>query len=105
MSIHLYEELRPKSHYMDPKLDMTREMYEQLLSVSSTVYVGNLSIFSKEERIYSLFSEAGQVEDIIMGISKVGNPIGFCFVIFSNHEEARIAVEYISGMKFEYSLI
>jgi nuclear cap-binding protein subunit 2 len=48
---------------------------------STTLYVGNLSFFTTEYQIYELFSKAGEVEKIIMGLDKVNKtPCGFCFV-------------------------
>ena len=49
--------------------------------MSATVYVGNLSFYTQQGAIKELFSRAGNVKDIIMGIDNDGNPCGFCFVV------------------------
>lgn len=54
---------------------------ESLLSNSTTLYVGNLSYFTTEEQVYELFSRAGDVRRVIMGIDRFQKtPCGFCFV-------------------------
>ena len=51
------------------------------LDRSTTVYVGNLSFFTTEESIYELFSKAGSIRRIIMGLDRnQKTPCGFCFV-------------------------
>ena len=57
------------------------EEYQQKLANSSTLYVGNLSFYTTEEQIYELFSMAGEVKRVIMGLDRVKmTPCGFCFV-------------------------
>jgi nuclear cap-binding protein subunit 2 len=101
MASFLYDEPKLVSDYRDKSLQMTDEEYQNILLQSSTVYVGlitelsskpififffliflgNLSIYTKEESIYELFSQCGEIKDIKMGINKkAGTPIGFCFV-------------------------
>jgi nuclear cap-binding protein subunit 2 len=54
---------------------------ELLLSNSTTLYVGNLSYYTTEEQVYELFSRAGDVRRVIMGIDRFQKtPCGFCFV-------------------------
>ena len=43
---------------------------DKRLLTSSTLYVGNLSFFTTEEQIHELFSRAGDVKRIIMGLDK-----------------------------------
>ena len=40
-----------------------------------------------------------------MGINNEGHGCGFCFVIFSTHEEAERAVDYISQTKLNSKII
>jgi len=43
--------------------------------------LGNLSIYTKEEAIYELFSRCGQIKLFKIGLNKLNNtPCGFCFV-------------------------
>ena len=64
----LYSILKQESKYFD-KTYGTQEAYNQALKISTTVYVGNLSFYSTQDSILELFSRAGKVEKIIMGIN------------------------------------
>ena len=59
----------------------TRNELERMLETSCTLYIGNLSFYTTEEQIYELFSRAGDLKRIVMGLDKVKKtPCGFCFV-------------------------
>ena len=59
----------------------SRDELERKLETSATLYVGNLSFFTTEEQIQELFSRAGDLKKIIMGLDKIKKvPCGFCFV-------------------------
>ncbi|KAE9533453.1 hypothetical protein AGLY_009091 [Aphis glycines] len=62
----------------------TRIEYSKRLEESTTmyvVYVGHLNLLSTEEDIHKLFSEAGKIKTIIMGLDKHKlTPGGFCFI-------------------------
>lgn len=48
-----------------------------------TVYVGNMSFYTTEEQAYELFSRAGEIRKIIMGLDKNSKtPCGFCFILY-----------------------
>jgi len=58
-----------------------RQSQEEKLKQSTTLYVGNLSFYTTEEQIWELFSRAGDVKRIVMGLDKKKRtPCGFCFV-------------------------
>lgn len=58
-----------------------REELEAKLETSCTLYVGNLAFYTTEEQIYELFSKAGELKRIIMGLDRnKKTPCGFCFV-------------------------
>lgn len=60
-----------------------QEQYFDTLAKSTTLYIGNLSFFTTEEQIHELFSRAGDVKRIIMGLDAVKKtPCGFCFVLY-----------------------
>lgn len=86
----LYENLQPKSQYYDKSSNLTRDEYFQKLAVSSTVYLGNLSIYTTEESIFEVFNRVGAgVRKLIMGRNKeTGKAIGFCFIEYHSHEDA-----------------
>ena len=69
------------SQYRDQHFKGSRHEQEKALLKSTTLYVGNLSYFTSEEQIHELFSRAGDVKRIVMGLDKVRKtPCGFCFV-------------------------
>lgn len=70
--------------------------------VSSTIYAGNLSFYTSEEQIYELFSKCGTIKRIIMGLDRFKfTPCGFCFIIYSEPQEALNALKYLSGTKLD----
>ncbi len=55
--------------------------YHSAIETSCWLYVGNLSHVTTEAQIYHLFSLAGEVNLVVMGIAKNQcAPCGFCFV-------------------------
>jgi nuclear cap-binding protein subunit 2 len=65
--------------------------------VSTTLYVGNLSFFTLESQLLEVFSQSGQVVNLIMGLNKVKmQPCGFCFVEYATRSEARLAVDTLN---------
>ncbi|KAL6633994.1 hypothetical protein ACP70R_026665 [Stipagrostis hirtigluma subsp. patula] len=86
------------SAYRDRRFPGTQEEYEAALQASTTVYVGNMSFYTTEEQAYELFSRAGEIKKIIMGLDKNSKtPCGFCFILYYSREDAEDAVKYISG--------
>lgn len=80
----------------------SRREQETKLLKSCTLYIGNLSFFTTEEQIHALFSRAGDVKRIIMGLDKVRKtPCGFCFVEFYAREDAENAMRYINGTRLD----
>jgi len=78
----------------------TEEDYEIALSQSSTIYVENLSFYTKEEQIYELFEKCGEVKRVIMGLNRIKKtPCGFCFVEFYHRSDAEDCVKYCRGCK------
>ncbi|KAK9831311.1 hypothetical protein WJX81_001058 [Elliptochloris bilobata] len=86
------------SQYRDRRFDGNQEQFEHCLKTSTTLYVGNLSFYTTEEQIYEVFSRAGDVKRIVMGLDKHRmTPCGFAFVVYYTREDAEDAVKYISG--------
>ncbi|KAI8554393.1 hypothetical protein RHMOL_Rhmol05G0095200 [Rhododendron molle] len=86
------------SPYRDRRFPGTQEEFEHALQTATTVYVGNMSFYTTEEQVYELFSRAGEIKKIIMGLDKnTKTPCGFCFVLYYSREDAEDAVKYISG--------
>jgi nuclear cap-binding protein subunit 2 len=98
----LYRSLEVASQYKDRSFHGSVEEYQQRLSVSKTLYVGNLSFHTSEEQLWEVFSFAGEVRRVIMGLdSKKKTPCGFCFVEYYTHEDASKAVQWINGLKVD----
>ncbi|KAL1199608.1 Nuclear cap-binding protein subunit 2 [Cardamine amara subsp. amara] len=94
----LFKEQSKLSAYRDRRFSGTQEEFDEALRTSSTVYIGNVSFYTTEEQIYELFSRAGEIKKIIMGLDKnTKTPCGFCFVLFYSREDTEDAVKYISG--------
>ncbi|GAY65469.1 hypothetical protein CUMW_241310 [Citrus unshiu] len=94
----LFKDQRKLSAYRDRRFPGTQEEFEEALLASTTVYVGNMSFYTTEEQIYELFSRAGEIKKIIMGLDKNSKtPCGFCFALFYSREDTEDAVKYISG--------
>lgn len=60
--------MKPESKYWDRKNYESLEEYNAALQISATVYVGNLSFYTQQSSVKELFSRAGNVKDVIMGI-------------------------------------
>lgn len=81
MASYLYDSLQPSSQYYDRRSDLTEAEYKKRLETTTTVYIGNLHCNTSESALYELFTRAGQVKDIIMGVTREGIFAGFCFVV------------------------
>ncbi|CAF0941330.1 unnamed protein product [Brachionus calyciflorus] len=92
--------------YRDQKFKGTRTEQERLLAQSTTLYVGNLSFYTTEEQIHELFSRAGDVKRIIMGLDRnKKTPCGFCFVEYYTRADAENCMRYINGTRLDDRLI
>lgn len=94
------------SAYRDQKFKGTKTEQERLLAQSSTLYIGNLSFYTTEEQIHELFSRAGDVKRIIMGLDRnKKTPCGFCFVEYYTRADGENAMRYINGTRLDDRLI
>ncbi|XP_028295231.1 nuclear cap-binding protein subunit 2-like isoform X1 [Gouania willdenowi] len=79
---------------------------ESLLKYSPTLYVGNLSFYTTEEQVHELFSKAGDVKRIIIGLDKVKKTAcGFCFVEYYTRADAENAMRFINGTRLDDRII
>ena len=84
----------------------SRRDQEAQLLLSTTLYIGNLSFFTTEEQIHELFSRAGDVKRIVMGLDKFKRtPCGFCFVEYYTREDAENGMRYINGTRLDDRII
>ena len=66
------------------------------------IYVGNLNFRSTEEEIQALFASYGQVEDVTLITDKeTGRPRGFGFVIMTEDDAGRRAIDELNGKEFD----
>ncbi|KAG6604891.1 nuclear cap-binding protein subunit 2-like [Cucurbita pepo subsp. pepo] len=94
----LFKDPSKLSVYRDRRFQGTQDEFEHALLSSTTVYVGNMSFYTTEEQVYELFSRAGEIKKIIMGLDKNSKtPCGFCFVLYYSREDTEDAVKFISG--------
>ncbi|CAI9786974.1 unnamed protein product [Fraxinus pennsylvanica] len=94
----LFKDPSKLSAYRDRRFPGTQEEFDEVLQNSTTVYVGNMSFYTTEEQVYELFSRAGELKKIVMGLDKnTKTPCGFCFLMYYSREDAEDSVKYISG--------
>lgn len=94
----LFKDPTKLSAYRDRRFPGNQEEYEYALQTSTTLYIGNMSFYTTEEQVYELFTRAGEIKKMIMGLDKnTKTPCGFCFVLYYSREDAEDAVKYISG--------
>lgn len=75
-----------------------RNEFEEALRTSTTVYIGNLAFTTSDFQLYELFSKAGDIKRLIMGLDATKKtPCGFCFVSYFTRKDAEAAVKYING--------
>lgn len=73
---------------------------------STTLYIGNLSFYTLESKIFNLFSQCGVVKKVIMGLNKETKfPCGFCFVEYYLREHAMKAVNILNYAKLDNRII
>ncbi len=77
----LPQQLNPElSAYRDRRFEGSQHEFDERLRTSTTLYVGNLSFYSSEEQLLEVFSKAGDVLRVIMGLDKQQRtPCGFAF--------------------------
>ena len=89
----LYEIKKTNSDYFKEKKNTNIEK----LNNSTTLYVGNLSFYTSESKIYQHFSMCGNVKRVIMGLNRNTKfPCGFCFVEFYIRQDAENAINSLN---------
>jgi RNA recognition motif-containing protein len=90
------------SSYKDRKYEGGIEEFEENLKKSSTLYVGNLSFFTTEEQISTLFSKCGPIKKIIMGLDRnKKTPCGFAFIEYYQRNFAIKSKSFLDGIKLD----
>jgi nuclear cap-binding protein subunit 2 len=105
-SLYMDVHVKPVSLYKDRRYSGDPEEREKLLKQSTTLYVGNLSFYTTEEQVFELFSKAGEIKRIVMGLDKFKKtPCGFCFVEYFTRRDAEASVFFLSGLKLDERVI
>mmetsp|Transcript_17935 Transcript_17935/g.22012 ORF Transcript_17935/g.22012 Transcript_17935/m.22012 type:complete len:197 (-) Transcript_17935:62-652(-) len=107
---HLYGDVDEISPYLKARKKFySQQNWDKMinaLKTSTTLYIGNLSFYTLESQIYSLFSLCGPIRRIIMGIHKYTRlPCGFCFVEYYFHNDAMNARNNLNGTKLDDRII
>ena len=90
-------ELQTVSEYYDRRAGLSEDDYRNRLKLSTTLYVGNISFYTQESQLLELFGLCGNVKNLYMGLNKqTFKPCGFCFVEYSNRQEARSAIDALN---------
>lgn len=105
-SLYISSHSKPLSLYKDRKSSHDASTREAILAKSTTLYVGNLSFYTTEEQIFELFSTAGEIRRIIMGLDRIKKtPCGFCFVDYFTRRDAETAVRHLHSLKLDERFI
>jgi cold-inducible RNA-binding protein len=66
------------------------------------IYVGNLAYSTTEDALTAEFTAHGAVDEVaVVTDRETGRPRGFAFVMMSNAEECRAAIEAINGKEID----
>ena len=77
---------------------MPSEEYFTLISLTRSLYIGNLSFFTSESSLLELLSMCGPVKHMVVGTNRNNRKsIGFCLVDFFNRESASTAKDMFDG--------
>ncbi|KAK1443592.1 nuclear cap-binding protein subunit 2 like protein [Babesia gibsoni] len=102
----LYHSISKERKYWDKKLCATQEEWNHRIQRSSTVYVGNLAFTTPEERIHEIFSNAGRINRIVMGLNSIEKkPCGFAFVVYDSIDAAKRSVGMFKGCMIDGRVI
>ncbi|EDO07165.1 RNA recognition motif domain containing protein [Babesia bovis T2Bo] len=102
----LYHSISKERKYWDKKLCSSPEEWNYRIQRSSTVYVGNLSFATPEERIHEIFSQAGRIHRIVLGLNSIEKkPCGFAFVIYDTIPAARRSIGMFNGCVIDGRII
>ena len=70
--------------------------------MENKLFVGNIVFSATEDDIRSLFSEAGEVDEVSIVMDReTGRPRGFAFVTMATEEGAQEAIERLSDYDFQ----
>jgi len=69
-------------------------------SITSKIFVGNLSFNTTREEVENLFAQEGPIQEVFLPTDRdTGRPRGFAFVTYDSDEDAARAVERFNGQE------
>lgn len=102
----LYKLPKKKQEYYDKRSKLSEKEYFAKQKKSTTLYVGNLTAYTKEETLYKIFSMVGPIDRLILGLNKKYMiPCGFCFVIYFVREDAQRAINLLNKTLLDGNVI
>ncbi|KAM0679553.1 Nuclear cap-binding protein subunit 2 [Glugoides intestinalis] len=101
-----YSSGRENSVYIEKTFKGSPEEYMEVLKNSKTVYVSDVDENIKEERLWHLFSIAGDIKRVIMGVNRARLTFsGFFFVEYTTVEAAERAIQFFKHFRLDGKLI
>jgi nuclear cap-binding protein subunit 2 len=102
----LYKLPKKKQEYYDKRSKLSEKEYFSKQKKSKTLYVGNLTAYTKEETLFRIFSMVGPIDRLILGLNKKFMiPCGFCFVIYFTREDAQRAINLLNKTLLDGNVI
>ena len=81
---------------------LTADESTKLITVTSKLYVGNLSFKTTEAELRDAFGQFGTLTDVYIASDReTGRPRGFAFVTFSTDAESKLASEKMNGVDLD----
>ncbi|CBZ51106.1 putative nuclear cap-binding protein [Neospora caninum Liverpool] len=94
----LYASLKGRDTYYDRRSANSLEEWKAKVARSCVVYVGNLNFSTTEDELYEVFSHAGLVRRVVMGLNRqTRSPCGFAFVEYFRPRSAQVAIAVLNG--------
>jgi len=94
------------SDYRDQLFKGSQTELEKKLGTATTLYIGNLSFYTREYQIHELFSKCGDLKKVVMGLDRFKKtPCGFCFVEYYQRDDAENAMRYVNGTRLDDRVI
>ncbi|KAL6121114.1 hypothetical protein NUSPORA_02021 [Nucleospora cyclopteri] len=90
-----------KKFYIEKTFQGTPEEYKIVLNESKCIFVNNIPLHVREERLWNLFQLIGPIEKVIMGVDQQLMFVGFAFVIFRELEHANKVVKLMNNIKID----
>ena len=104
MAKELYS--KTKEEEISPYYKYKENIDKEILKISSTVYIGNLSYNTTEAQLYQLFSFCGKIKRVILGLNRfTKEPCGFAFVEYLNRESAVVSKNTLTGFNLNGKVI